>query len=61
VVEDPATGGLLSGGILDLLSVLHKAAAAVPARRLNANSCLLLGSGTTAPGIGVLRLQNTGL
>jgi hypothetical protein len=37
VVQDAATGGLLSGGILDLLSVLHKAARAVPARRLSAS------------------------
>jgi hypothetical protein len=37
VVQDPASGGLLSGGILDLLSVLHKAARPVPARRLSSS------------------------
>jgi hypothetical protein len=37
VVQDPTTGGLLSGGILDLLSVLHKAALPAPARRLSAS------------------------
>jgi hypothetical protein len=35
VVQDPASGGLLSGGMLDLLSVLHKAARPVPTSRLN--------------------------
>src|SRR5262249_2148594 len=33
VVQDPASGGLLSGCVLDLFSVLHKAARPVPARR----------------------------
>lgn len=36
VVLDPATGGLLSGGILDLLSVLQKAALPAAASRLTA-------------------------
>jgi hypothetical protein len=38
VVQDRSSGGLLSGGILDMLSVLHKSAQLVPATRLSAGS-----------------------
>jgi hypothetical protein len=38
VVQDAASGGLLSGSILDLLLVLHKAALPLPAPRVNASS-----------------------
>jgi hypothetical protein len=38
LVQDAGSGGLLSGSILDLLSVLHTAARAAPTRRLNPDS-----------------------
>lgn len=38
VVQDRASGGLLSGSILDMLSALHKAARAEPADRVGADS-----------------------
>jgi hypothetical protein len=38
VVQDAATGGLLSGNVLDLLSVLHISARPVPASLLNTGS-----------------------
>jgi hypothetical protein len=37
-VQDVRSGGLLSGGILDLLSVLHTSARPAPTRRLGASS-----------------------
>lgn len=38
VVQDIASGGLLSAGLLDMLSVLHKTARPVPARNLDDGS-----------------------
>jgi hypothetical protein len=38
LVQDADSGGLLSGGILDLLSVLHTSARPAPTRRLSASS-----------------------
>ncbi|HTM50547.1 MAG TPA: hypothetical protein VL285_17760 [Bryobacteraceae bacterium] len=38
LVQDAGSGGLLSGSILDLLSVLHTAARPAPTRRLNPGS-----------------------
>lgn len=35
VIEDASSGGLLSAGVLDMLSVLHKSARPVPTRLLN--------------------------
>ncbi len=38
LAQDSGSGGLLSGGLLDLLSVLHTSAQPVPTRRLSAGS-----------------------
>ena len=37
LVQDARSGGLLSGGLLDVLSVLHTSARPAPTRRLNAS------------------------